>query len=402
MEADIFTQCNTSPATGAQKSPLTGKSFAVQPNVSVRCWRAEAGAPALKGFVAVEDATVIDRLQKAGATLVGATRMSEMGFGRDGDTTTLPLSQGRVDMALMTDMMGEARIAAARIGAYGFKPTHGIVSRFGWIGLAPSMECCGLLARTPKEMAGAMGVMAGGDDKDFSMHRGEMPDFEQGEVDAHPVRNIGVVKELVAALSETEARALRSSLDRLGALGLDVREVGLSDHGLFPIVHRVIGSVEASSSCGKFDGVRYGHRTTAAVRTWNEMYLQSRGESFGMPLKAYLFQGAYFQFENYAAFENAARIRARLIRNMDGLFTQVDALVSPTRREAMHNTPDMTVGAVYDECALTLPANVAGLPAVQIPGLVTDGDVDLGLQIIGSRLSDARLLSLAVRLSHGA
>ena len=381
---------------------MTGKSFVIQPNVSVRGWRTEAGALALKGFVAVEDATVIDRLHKAGATLVGATRMSELGFGLDGDTTSMALLRGRADMALMTDMMGEARIAAARIGAYGFKPTHGIVSRFGWIGLAPSMECCGLLARTPKEMADTMGVMAGEDERDFSLHRGELPDFKQGAGDAHPVRRIGVVKELAAALSETEAKALRNGLDRLSALGLDVREVGLADHGLFPIVHRVIGSVEASSSCGKYDGVRYGYRTTAAVKTWNEMYLQSRGESFGLPLKAYLFQGAYFQFENYAAFENAARIRARLVRNMEGLLSQVDALVSPTRREAIHNAPDMTVGAVYDECALTLPANVTGLPAVQIPGLVTDGDVDLGLQIIGARLSDARLLSLAVRLSHSA
>jgi len=163
MESDIFTHCNASPATGAQKAPLTGKSFVIQPNVSVRGWRTEAGALALKGFVAVEDATVIDRLHKAGATLVGATRMSELGFGLDGDTTSMALLRGRADMALMTDMMGEARIAAARIGAYGFKPTHGIVSRFGWIGLAPSMECCGLLARTPKEMADTMGVMAGED-----------------------------------------------------------------------------------------------------------------------------------------------------------------------------------------------------------------------------------------------
>jgi aspartyl-tRNA(Asn)/glutamyl-tRNA(Gln) amidotransferase subunit A len=157
--------------------------------------------------------------------------------------------------------------------------------------------------------------------------------------------------------------------------------------------------VEASSSCGKYDGVRYGHRT-ASAKNWNDMYLKSRSECFGLIIKTYLFQGAYFQFENYAAFENASRIRACLVKETNGLFTGADALAFPTRRKELHGAAAESVDEIYDECALTLPANVLGLPSVQIPGFVVDGKIDFGLQIIGPRMTDATLLFLANRLSR--
>jgi aspartyl-tRNA(Asn)/glutamyl-tRNA(Gln) amidotransferase subunit A len=159
--------------------------------------------------------------------------------------------------------------------------------------------------------------------------------------------------------------------------------------------------VEASSSCGKYDGVRYGHRTAAAAKNWNDMYIKTRAESFGPLIKAYLFQGAYFQFENYIGFEQASRIRGRLVKDADGLWGRVEALAFPTcRRKA--DAVAASIDEIYHQSSLTLPANVMGLPAVQIPGFVLDGKKDLGLQIIGPRLGDARLLALAASLSHVA
>jgi aspartyl-tRNA(Asn)/glutamyl-tRNA(Gln) amidotransferase subunit A len=202
-------------------------------------------------------------------------------------------------------------------------------------------------------------------------------------------------------LSEEETRAFRKGKEKLKALGFGIHEVSLPDFDLFRTIHHIIGSVEASSSCGKYDGVRYGHRT-ATAKNWNDMYLKSRSECFGVLIKAYLFQGAYFQFENYAAFENASRIRARVVKDVDGIFTRVDAFAFPTRRSGVQAAAAKSVDDIYDACALTLPANVMGLPSVQIPGFVLDGNTDLGLQIVGARMSDARLLSLAVRLSQSA
>jgi aspartyl-tRNA(Asn)/glutamyl-tRNA(Gln) amidotransferase subunit A len=128
------------------------------------------------------------------------------------------------------------------------------------------------------------------------------------------------------------------------------------------------------------------------------MYQQSRAESFGMPAKAYIFQGAYFQFENYGAFENACRIRARLLCEVAACFDRVDLLVLPTRR-SVHNAAEAgTIEEIYDAFSLTLLASVTGQPAVQLPGWVLDDGTDLGLQLVGPRLADVRLLSIATRL----
>ncbi|MEN6320573.1 MAG: amidase [Syntrophaceae bacterium] len=399
MKTDVFTYINQSPHSPDDHGPLAGKSFTVQPNMSVRGWPTDAGSVALKGFIGIEDSTVIERLKKAAAVLVGSTRMSELGFGMNGDTTGSALSEGRADIAFMTDTMGEARIIASRVGAYGFKPTSGIVSRFGLVGLVPSMESFGLLAHKPGDMTLAMGIIAGNDGRDFSLHEGEIPLFSKAAGTDDSIKRIGIVRECMNNLTDEETSAFKNGMEKLTAMGFDIREVSLPDFDLFRTVHHIVGSVEASSSCGKYDGVRYGHRT-ASAKNWNDMYLKSRSECFGLMIKTYLFQGAYFQFENYAAFENAGRIRARLVKETNGLFTGADALAFPTRRKDLHGATAQSVDDVYNECALTLPANVLGLPSVQIPGFVFDGKTDFGLQIIGPRMTDATLLSLANRLSR--
>jgi aspartyl-tRNA(Asn)/glutamyl-tRNA(Gln) amidotransferase subunit A len=408
MQTDAFTYLDPSPSPGGHGSvmspargALEGKSLTIQPSLSVRGWPADAGSVALKGFVALEDATVIERLKNAGATLVGSSRMSELGLGLAGDTTGRILSGGQSDMALMTDMMGEARITAARVGSFAFKPTNGIVSRFGLIGLAPSMECLGIMARAPEDIAVAMGIMAGNDDRDFSMCGSEGPRFDRMTESDDSIKVIGFMKEPIETLDEVGVWAFRGGLDRLKKSGFRIREVSLPDYDLFRSVHHCIGAVEASSSCGKYDGVRYGHRT-ASAKNWNDMYLKTRAESFGALVKAYLFQGAYFQFENDAAFKSACRIRARLVKAINSLFADVDALAFPTRRNGSHDQPATGMDALYDDFVLTLPANVVGVPAVQIPGYCTDGTTDYGLQLFGPRLSDGPLLSLAARLSHAA
>ena len=396
MKADLFTHINPSPSSVIKGGTLEATSFIVQPNMSVRGWPTDAGSVALKDYIAIEDATVIQRLQQAGAVIAGSTRMSEFGLGLKGDTTGIAFAQGLADVALMTDTMGEPRITASRADAYGFKPTGGIVSRFGLIGLVPSMECFAILARSPADIAAVMNIIAGSDDRDFSLCEGPLPRFDDMHGSADEVKVIGTVGECIKSLTDQESDAFLSGIKKLKACGCEVKEVSLPDFDLFRTVHHVAGSVEASSSCGKYDGVRYGHRT-ASAKNWNEMYLKTRSECFGLTIKTYLFQGAYFQFENYAAFENACRIRARLAKAANDLFTAVDALAFPTRRAGLHAT-EKGVDDIYDACALTLPANVLGLPALQIPGFVLEGDTDYGLQLVGARFSDARLLSRAARL----
>lgn len=398
MEGSLFTYRDPAPPPSPDGGPLRGKSLVVQPCLAVRGWPTEAGSRALKRFVALEDATAVRRLRAQGAVVTGSTRMSELGFGLAGDTTAAAFRQGACDAALMYDAMGECRVAAAEAGAFGFKPSWGIVSRFGLIGLAPSLECIGVLAATPEDIALIVASLAGDDENDFSMPAGEMPEFLGSGGRADDIRTAGVPREMLQGLTAEETASFRAVLDKLGHAGIAVRDVDLPEYPLFETAHRIIGAVEASSSCGKYDGVRYGHRASAG-RTWNDMYLRTRGESFSTLVKSYLFQGAYFQFENYGAFVQACRLRRRLVKRMERLLGEVDVLVGPTRKAGERPAAPDTVPAAYLPFAFTLPANVTGLPAVHIPHVGTEKGTDPGLQCIGPRLADARLIALAARLS---
>ncbi len=387
---------SSSPGTSIR---LEGKTVVIPRNISVRGWLTDAGSRALEGFTALEDATVIARLKQAGARLEPGTTMSELGFGLSGDGRSGHLGEGAV--ALMTDTMGEARIAAACEGWFGFKATYGVVSRFGTICLIPSLEGCGVIAATVGDVQSVMAVISGKDERDFSMPDDEPPEFHGTWGEEGKACTVGVVTECVATLTAGERKAFEAGLRALREAGFAVREVGLPEYTLFRAVHQVVGSVEASSSGGKYDGVRYGHRAPGG-KNWNDMYLRSRGESFGTLVKSYLFQGAYFQFENYPSFENACRLRGRLVRAAAQLFEGVDFLALPTRREGYDTSVPSSVEATYDVFSLTLPANVTGHPVIQIPGLAVDSGKDTGLQLMGPRLSDARLLAAARHISSVA
>jgi aspartyl-tRNA(Asn)/glutamyl-tRNA(Gln) amidotransferase subunit A len=375
---------------------LSGKSLVIQPNLAVGGWPADAGSPALINFHALEDATVVERLKQAGAHIIGAARMSELGFGLAGDLMCDALWDSRADMALMTDLMGESRITASRIGWYAFKPTVGIMSRFGCIDLVPSMTVIGVLSQDPVLIAQAMAVMAGRDEEDYAMDEAETPAFDRIQDEANAIKTIGVIQSCMDALDAEETALFENGLKLIRSAGFTVKNISLPDFDCFRMVHHCVGAVEASSSCGKYDGVRYGHRS-AQAKNWNEMYIKSRAESFGSLLKSYLLQGAYFQYQNYKAFENASRIRARLSKTIYQLFTECNALAFPTRRRRFTSAAD-SVSAVYDAFFMTLPANVLGTPVVQMPGFASDGATDLGVQLMGPRFGDVRLLAAAVLL----
>lgn len=401
MNDEVFAYVGSSPP-GDKADPHSTRPHklrvAVQPNLSVRGWPTEAGSLALDRYVAPQDATAVERLRGVGTTFVGSTRMSELGFGVIGDTAAEALTADRCDAAIVTDTMGEARYIAATAGAVGFKPSYGICSRFGLIGLVPSMECLGVCASSVERVSEVMTAVAGPDDRDFSMLAEGIPDFRRVGAASDAVETVGIVRECLTVLDASETDALKAALGRIEASGVGVREVSLADFDLFGVVHNVVGSTEASSSAGKYDSVRYGHRAEG-TDNWNEMYLRSRAESFGPLVKSYLFQGAYFQFNDYPAFENACRLRGSLVAETRTLFQTVDALIWPTRRPGFDATAATTTSKVYDAFALTLPANVTGAPAVTLPGFVRCGGVDLGLHLLGPHLGDVKLLSFAGRLT---
>jgi aspartyl-tRNA(Asn)/glutamyl-tRNA(Gln) amidotransferase subunit A len=206
-----------------------------------------------------------------------------------------------------------------------------------------------------------------------------------------------VIRNSLAGLDSAEAKAFETALAALKNAGVKIREVPVEEYEFFRTVHQAVGAAEASSSAGKYDSVRYGHRA-AKADNWNEMYLKSREESFGPLVKAFLFQGAYFQFKDYPAFENACRIRRRLVEALENVLRDSDVIVLPTRKKAAATDQPAAVSQVYDRFALTLAANVAGLPAISLPGFVKADADDLGLQLIARSLQDSTLLGCAAWL----
>jgi len=403
MESKIFTYINTSTLPGKDGS-MAGTNVAVESGISVANWPADAQSPALENYVALEDATLILHLRNAGAKLKGRTLMGELGLGLDRDTCGDAINSGLSDVVLKTDTTGEARIAAAISGCFGFKPSYGLISRFGLFSLIPSMESCGILSGSLETISKTIHTMAGFDERDPSMDESGIDqamsqfnlqeDFQDGPL------TVGLVREWDTVMGKSGNKGFEQAVATFGKAGVQIEEVSIKDFSLARTVHNVIGTVEASSSAGRFDSVRYGHRTSALVKNWNEMYIKSRGESFGPLVKAYLFQGGYFQYKNYNAFLDACRIRARLIESVEKAFETVDLIVLPVSGNYGPTTekPD-TVSGFYDIFSLTLLANLTGNPSISIPGPVNDGNTGPALQLIGKRFGDARLLALAAGVS---
>jgi aspartyl-tRNA(Asn)/glutamyl-tRNA(Gln) amidotransferase subunit A len=178
--------------------------------------------------------------------------------------------------------------------------------------------------------------------------------------------------------------------------GFPLRELSMPDFPLFSLVHKIIGSVEASSCAGRYDSVRYGQRAPGA-RNWNDMYLLSRAAAFGPLLKSYLFQGAFFQFERYSAYEDACRIRARLLADMQRLASESDFLVLPMV-DVAGSGDTASLADTYAQFATTAFANVTGQPVLYPPP--REGATYPGFQLTGPRLSDARLLALGEHLMN--
>ena len=391
MEKD-FVYMNPDRRSREENGAFSGPVASLQPNMSVEGWPCDAGSAALENYVALEDATVTERLKEEGFFIKGFTRMSELGFGLRGDTAAGAVCGGKADIAFMTDTLGESRVAASLKGLFGYKPSYGVVSRYGLIGLVPSMECYGIVSGSLENISKTVMIISGFDSRDPSMPDESPPDFNITLDMKNPT--VGFLSQCMALLDEKEKEAFRASLDIAREAGIGVVELGFDDFSLMADVHNVIGSVEASSSGGKYDSVRYGHRAKSD-NNWNDMYIKSRSASFGSIVKAYMFQGGYFQYKAYSDFESACRIRARILQKTNRLFEKADLIVMPSRRMNLSIDHQDSISDIYKTFTSSLYANLTGGPAVSVPGLAIADGTDIGFQILGPIREDRRVLSLA-------
>ncbi|WP_372479183.1 Asp-tRNA(Asn)/Glu-tRNA(Gln) amidotransferase subunit GatA [Halomicrobium sp. HM KBTZ05] len=406
---------------GADEGPLAGKTVAVKDNISTKGVQTTCGSSMLAGYVPPYDATVVERLTAAGATVPGKTNMDEFGMGTTTETSAYgpvenPAAPGHVpggssggsaavvaggdaDMALGTDTGGSIRCPAAFCGVVGIKPTYGLVSRYGLVAYANSLEQIGPIATTVEEAAELLEVIAGPDEHDATTrdHEGAtegLADAADGDVDG---LSIGVPTELVEGADEAVVETFWDAIDELEVQGASYHEVDLPSVEHAVEAYYVIAMSEASSNLARFDGVRYGVSASEGYEgNWNETFANAREEGFGEEVKRRVLLGTYALSAGYhdKYYKKAQDARAWVKQDFDEALSEADVLASPTMP-----IPPMEMGESLDDPltmyladANTTPVNLANLPAISVPAGETDDGLPVGLQLVGPAFGEKQLI----------
>jgi len=410
---------------GSEDGPLADKTVAVKDNISTEGVRTTCGSKMLEEYVPPYDATVVERLKDAGATIPGKTNMDEFGMGTTTETsyfgaTKNPVDEERVpggssggsaaavaagdaDLALGSDTGGSIRCPAAFCGVVGIKPTYGLVSRYGLVAYANSLEQIGPIAPTVEEAAALLDVVAGPDENDgTTREEGADTDFAgaaEGDVDG---LTIGVPTELVEGAEDAVVETFEEAIDDLREQGATVEEVSLPSVEYAVAAYYVIAMSEASSNLARFDGVRYGN-SGGYDGNWNESFAEARSDGFGDEVKRRVLLGTYALSAGYhdKYYKQAQEARAWVEQDFDEAFEDVDVLASPTMPilpPALGESLDDPL-KMYLADANTTPVNLANLPAISVPAGEADG-LPVGLQLVGPAFGEKTIVNAAAAVEN--
>jgi aspartyl-tRNA(Asn)/glutamyl-tRNA(Gln) amidotransferase subunit A len=403
---------------------LAGVPVAVKDNLSTADFATTCGSRLLEGYRPPFDATVVRRLSAAGAVVVGKTNLDEFAMGSSTehsafgptrnpvDRERVPggssggsaaaVAAGIVPLALGTDTGGSVRQPAAFCGVVGFKPTYGLVSRYGLVAFASSLDTVGALGRTVGDATLLLEAIAGHDPFDSTSPERGVPDLTSALGHGIGGVTIGIPREYFpASLHPGVAAACRAAIDRLKALGARTVEVSLPHTDAALAAYQVISAAEAHSNLARYDGARFGTRV-AGARSLERMYEGTRA-LFGREARRRILLGAYVLSTGHADGHHAAARRARALvaRDFDGVFGKgVDALFTPTTPTPAFRLGEITDPvAMYASDAFTVAASLAGLPAISLPVGTADG-LPVGGQLIGPAWSEPRLARIADALER--
>ncbi|MCR5184249.1 MAG: Asp-tRNA(Asn)/Glu-tRNA(Gln) amidotransferase subunit GatA [Opitutales bacterium] len=405
-------------AAGKALSPLDGVPVAIKDNIAVNGQPLTCASKMLEHFVSPYDATVIANLRKAGAVLLGRCNMDEFAMGSSTENSAFvktanpwnkdcvpggssggsaaAVAARMVPIALGSDTGGSIRQPASFCGVVGFKPTYGCVSRYGAVAFASSLEQVGPLGTTVADVAMLYDAIASEDVHDSTALPGAREKaFPQLE-NFKPCR-IGLPKEFFGGDAKIDA-AVRAVAEWYKSRGCELVEISLPSVDLAIPAYYIIATAEASSNLARFDGIRYTHRSADATDAVN-IYSKSRGEAFGEEVKRRILLGTYVLSAGFydAYYKRAQKIRALIRNEFEAAFKEVDLILTPTTPETAFpkggKISDPLKMYLGDIC--TVPANLAGLPAISFPCGTNDEGMPMGVQILGKALKDADVLAAA-------
>ena len=422
-EADALAQAAASDArraAGQARGPLDGIPVGLKDVIAVAGQPLTASSKMLANFVSPYDATVTTKLKNAGAVLWGRLNLDEFAMGSSTensangptsnpwDLTRVPggssggsaaaLAAGEAIATLGSDTGGSVRQPAAFCGVVGLKPTYGLVSRYGLIAYASSLDQIGPFARTVEDAALLLGAIAGHDERDSTSFKAEIPDYREELKKRTGPWRLGIPKEYFGEGLDPEIGAsVEQAIAFYKQQGCEIREVSLPHTQYCLDTYYIIATAEASSNLARYDGIRYGHRSKHATDIV-DLYFQSRAEGFGAEVKRRIILGTYVLSSGYydAYYLRAQKVRTLIRQDFLNAFREVDALITPTSP-----MPAFKIGEKSDPLALylcdiyTIGVNLAGLPGISVPCGFTRGGLPIGMQLIGQPFQEAGLLAIA-------
>lgn len=428
---DALAQAEASDArrvAGEALGPLDGIPIGIKDVLAVKDQPVGCASRMLDGYISPFDATAIVKLRLAGAVIWGRLNMDEFAMGSSTensayqttsnpwDLETIPggssggsaaaLAAGEAIATLGTDTGGSIRQPAALCGVVGMKPTYGLVSRYGLVAFASSLDQVGPFARTVEDAALLMEAMLGKDPLDSTSiePQGETNYVAALEEKKGPWK-LGVPQEFFGEGIDPAVKAnIEQAIDWYKAQGCEIVDISLPHSYLAVPVYYIVATAEASSNLARFDGVRYSHRSEDAKDALT-LFTKSRGEGFGDEVKRRIILGTYVLSSGYydAYYLRAQKVRRLILGDFEKAFEQVDAILTPTsptpafkRGERADDPLSMYLSDIY-----TISVNLAGLPAISVPSGFTESGLPIGLQVIGKAFGEADMFAIAHAFEKG-
>ena len=410
---------------GTVTGPLAGVPIAIKDNLCTDYGHTTCSSKMLADFKAPYTATVVQKLESAGAVILGKTNLDEFAMGSSTensafrttrnpwDTSRVPggssggsaaaLAAGLCCASIGSDTGGSIRQPAALCGLVGLKPTYGRVSRYGLVAFASSLDQIGPFGWTVRDVAELMNVISGPDAKDSTCVPHPVPDHT-ADLD-QPLKGLrlGIAKEfqLTAGMDPAVSAAVDAAIATYKSMGAELVDVSLphTEYGI--AAYYVIAPCECSSNLARYDGVHFGHRTKQPVKDIIELFSKSRGEGFGEEVQRRIMIGTYALSAGYASkyYVQALKMRSLIKRDFDEAFTRCDAIISPTSPTPAFKAGEKTGDPLqmYLCDVFTVTCNIAGIAGVSLPCGFTTGErpLPIGLQLLGPTFGEAKLLRIA-------
>ena len=399
---------------------LAGMVIAVKDVLCMKGKITTCGSKILEKYESIYDATVIKKLYDADAVFIGKTNMDEFAMGSSGensaygatkhpiDETRVPggsssgscvaVATGMATASLGTDTGGSIRQPAGLCGIVGLKPTYGRVSRYGLVAFASSFDQIGPFARTVRDAARVLQVIAGRDVNDSTSAHVDVPDYVSGMKRSVKGMRIGLPKEYFSDALNSEIRAvLQKKIDTLKSAGAEIVEISLPNSEHTISAYYILATAEASSNLARYDGARYGYRSPKS-KDLQSMYVRSRSEGFGEEVKRRIMLGTYVLSSGYydAYYRKAQQVRRLIQNDFTEAFKHVDCLVTPISPtsafklgEKMDDPLQMYLNDIY-----TVSANLAGIPGMSIPAGTDKDGLPIGIQLLGKQFDEATILNV--------